>query len=326
MTVVLNAKSTADDVLQGVSLEGRRVFITGVSSGIGLVTALAMAARGAHVIGTARDIEKNREQLAQAGQGSGGAVEVVYMDLADLASVRKVAAAMLNKGAPFDAVIANAGVMNTPFGHTKDGFETQFGTNFIGHFVLANQLAPLMLEGARLVVLSSAAHRFADVDLDDPGFEHTPYDPSIAYGRSKTADSLLAVAFDERHRSRRVRAIAVHPGNIWTDLARHVDMETFSEVFEGMKARHIELGNEPFELKSPEQGAATSLWAAFVADADKVGATYCEDCGISPILTGDRDVSIFAPGVMPYALDPERARALWAKADEMLARIAEPSI
>lgn len=318
MTVAFNSGSTADDVLQGVSLEGKRVFITGVSSGIGLVTAIAMAARGAHVIGTARDIQKNRERLAQAGGSSGGSIEVVPMDLADLASVRKVAATMMGRGEPFDAAIANAGVMNTPFGHTVDGFETQFGTNFIGHFVLANQLAPLLRDGGRLVVLSSAAHRFADVDLDDPGFEQTPYDPSIAYGRSKTADSLFAVAFDERHRSRGVRAIAVHPGNIWTDLARHTDMEAFSTVFEGMKARHVELGNDPFELKSPEQGAATTLWAAFAADPDMVGGTYCEDCGISPTLRGDGEVSIFAPGVMPYALDADRARALWAKANAML--------
>ena len=240
------------------------------------------------------------------------------MELADLSSVRKVANEMVARGDALDVVIENAGVMNTPFGHTVDGFETQFGTNFIGHFVLANKLAPLMHAGARLIVLSSAAHRFADIDLDDPNFERTPYDPSVAYGRSKTADSLFAVAFDERNRDRGVRAIAVHPGNIWTDLARHVDIDAFLPVFESMKARHVELGNEPFELKTPEQGAATTLWAGFVADADKYGGTYCEDCGISPVLTGDAEASIFAPGVMPYALDPENARALWDKANAMV--------
>lgn len=318
MTAQFDANSTVDEVLENVSPKGKRVFITGVSSGIGLVTATAMAARGAHVIGTARDLEKNRDQLEQAGQGSGGTIEVVYMELADLSSVRKVADEMIARGDAFDVVIENAGVMNTPFGHTVDGFETQFGTNFIGHFVLANKLAPLMHAGARLIVLSSAAHRFADVDLDDPNFENTPYDPSIAYGRSKTADSLFAVAFDERHRDRAVRAIAVHPGNIWTDLARHVDIDAFLPIFESMKERHVELGNEPFELKTPEQGAATTVWAGLVADADQCGGTYCEDCGISPMLTGDVEVSIFAPGVMPYALNPVSARALWDKANAML--------
>lgn len=318
MTDQFNANSTCDEVLGNISLKGKRVFITGVSSGIGLVTACALAARGAHVIGTARDLDKNRDQLDQAGQGSGGSIEVLHMELADLSSVRKVADEMVARGDSFDVVIENAGVMNTPFGHTVDGFETQFGTNFIGHFVLANKLAPLMHAGARLIVLSSAAHRFADVDLDDPNFEHTPYDPSVAYGRSKTADSLFAVAFDARNRDRGVRAIAVHPGNIWTDLARHVDIDAFLPVFESMKARHVELGNEPFELKTPEQGAATTLWAGFVADTEKHGGTYCEDCGISPVLTGDAEVSIFAPGVMPYALDPESARALWDKANAMV--------
>jgi NAD(P)-dependent dehydrogenase (short-subunit alcohol dehydrogenase family) len=136
--------------------------------------------------------------------------------------VRACADALVGDGRPFDAVIANAGVMRTPFGHTADGFETQFGTNHLGHFVLVNRIASLVAPGSRLVNVSSAGHRYSDVDLDDPNFERTPYDPMIAYGRSKTANILFAVEFDRRHKARGVRATALHPGGIMTELGRHL--------------------------------------------------------------------------------------------------------
>jgi NAD(P)-dependent dehydrogenase (short-subunit alcohol dehydrogenase family) len=294
-----------------------RIFISGVSAGIGLETARALVSHGASVIGTARDTEKNREVLRKAAEEGGGSIETIVMDLADLTSVRSVADDLVRLGNPFDLVIENAGVMNTPFGQTKDGFELQFGTNFLGHFVLANRLAGLMRARARLVVLSSSAHRFSDVDLDDPNFTKTSYDPSIAYGRSKTADALLAVAFDARHRERGVRAMAVHPGTIWTELARYMNLAEFEPAFESMKARHVALGHPPFEFKSVSQGAATTIWAGVIADADAVGGKYCEDCGVSPILR-DPNVSIFAPGVFPYAIDPLRAAALWEKANKLV--------
>ena len=137
-------------------------------------------------------------------------------------SVRAGADQIVADGRPFDLVIANAGVMRTPLGHTVDGFETQFGTNHLGHFVLVNRLAHLLKDGGRLVNLSSAGHRYSDVDLKDPNFERTPYDPMIAYGRSKTANILFAVEFDRRHKGRGVRATAVHPGGIRTELDRHM--------------------------------------------------------------------------------------------------------
>jgi NAD(P)-dependent dehydrogenase (short-subunit alcohol dehydrogenase family) len=238
------------------------------------------------------------------------------MDLADLGAVRAIADDIAATVASLDLVVLNAGVMNTPFGLTKDGFETQFGTNFLGHFVLANRVTPLMGEGARLIVLSSSGHRFADVDLDDPNFERTPYDPTVAYGRSKTADALLALAFDARHRARGVRAAAVHPGNIWTELVRNVDADEFSASVEALKVRHEELGYPPFKPKTVSQGAATSLWAGVTADADLIGGRYCEDCAVSPILD-DPSASIFAPGVFRYAIDFVRAEELWQLATRL---------
>src|SRR5271170_5711523 len=199
------ATSTTDDVLSGVNLKGKRILVTGVSAGLGVETARALVAHGAHVVGAARDLAKAEAATAQVrtdAEAHGGSFELVAVDLASLASVRACADALLAKGEPFDVIIANAGVMASPFGHTADGFETQFGTNHLGHFVFVNRIAPLIRAAGRLINLSSAGHRFSNVDLDDPNFERTPYDPFVAYGRSKTANILFAVAFDQRHRER----------------------------------------------------------------------------------------------------------------------------
>lgn len=317
MTKYFNSDSTTDDVLDDVDLKGKRVFITGVSSGLGLETARALVAHGAYVIGTARNIDKGAREVRDAAQQGGGSFEVTALDLADLASVNSLANRAVEAGNPLDLVILNAGIMAPPFGHTKDGFELQFGTNFLGHFVLANRLAPLMHKGARLIVLSSNAHRMADIDLDDPNFTKTPYDPWVAYGRSKTADALLAVAFDARNRARGVRAASVHPGVIQTGLARNMAPADFEAGFAVMSEQHIALGNPPFVPKTIPQGAATTVWAGIVADADTIGGRYCEDCGVGQVLE-DTNVSAFAPGVLPYALDPERAESLWEKANELV--------
>lgn len=316
-----NASSTTDDVLDGVDLRGKRVFISGVSAGLGLETARALVAHGADVIGTARDLDKAHRATAvvrDAAARSGGSVGIVAMDLADLASVRAVSDALVAANQPFDLVIANAGVMATPFGHTKDGFELQFGTNVLGHYVLINRLAPLMHAGARLIVLSSNGHRMADIDLVDPNFTHTPYDPWVAYGRSKTGDALLAVAFDARHRARGVRAASVHPGAILTELTRSLDPADFHAAFGAMMEQHLALGNPPFEPKSPAQGAATTVWAGVVANADAIGGRYCEDCHVGSVLPADAQLSAFSPGVLPYAIDPAHADALWAAAGKLV--------
>ena len=180
------ATSTTDEVLSGVNLHGKRILVTGVSAGLGVETARSLAAHGAQVVGAARDFTNAKAATAQVQKDAadnGGSFELTELDLADLKSVRACAEELLANGERFDVIIANAGVMATPFGHTADGFETQFGTNHLGHFVLVNRIAPLIPTGGRLINLSSSGHRFSNVDLEDPNFERTPYDPFVAYGR-----------------------------------------------------------------------------------------------------------------------------------------------
>lgn len=311
-TQAFGAQSTTDDVLDGVDLSGRRILVTGVSAGLGVETARVLAARGAHVVGAARDLDKARTatEIVRSGAANGGRLDLVELDLASLASVRACADALVARGETFDLVIANAGVMATPFGKTSDGFETQFGTNHLGHFVLVNRIAGLMGPGARLVNLSSAGHRFSDVDLEDPNFDRTPYAEFVAYGRSKTANIHFAVEFDRRHRHRGVRATAVHPGGIQTELGRHMTQETMDALVANMR----NAGGEAFSWKTIPQGAATSVWAGVVAPADEVGGRYCEDCHVAGIVEGEG----LRGGVRPYALDPDRARALWALSEAMV--------
>src|SRR5260370_12653676 len=215
MVEVFGATSTTEDVLSGVNLRGKRVIVTGGSAGLGVETARFLAGHGAHVVGAARDLTKAEAattQVRKDAAANGGSFEMVALDLASLRSVRDCADKLLKKGELFDVVIANAGVMATPVGHTTEGFEKQFATNHLGHFVFVNRIAPLIRAGGRLINLSSSGHRFSNVILDDPNFERTPYDPFVAYGRSKTANILFAVAFDERHRASGIRGAAAHPG------------------------------------------------------------------------------------------------------------------
>jgi NAD(P)-dependent dehydrogenase (short-subunit alcohol dehydrogenase family) len=321
MAKVFGATSTTDDVLSGVSLKGKRILVTGVSAGLGVETARALAAHGAQVVGAARDLGKAEAATAnvrKAASQGGGSFELIALDLASLKSVRACADALLAKREPFDVVIANAGVMAPPFGHTTDGFETQFGTNHLGHFVLVNRIAPLIRSGGRLVNLASAGHRFSNVDLQDPNFERTPYEPFVAYGRSKTANILFAVAFDRRHRARGVRAAAVHPGGIQTELLRHMDQSSLHGMVEQMNKQLADEGQPPFQYKTIPQGAATSVWAAIVAAPDEVGGRYCENCHVSQIVADNAAVSIGGEGVHGYALDANSAEALWKKSEQMV--------
>src|SRR6202050_3084821 len=259
------ATSTTEDVLSGVNLKGKRILVTGASAGLGVETARSLAAHGAQVVGAARDLNKAKaatEQVRKDAASNGGSFELIELDLASLKSVRACADELLAKAKPFDVVIANAGVMATPFGRTADGFETQFGTNHLGHFVLVNRIASLIRAGGRLINLASAGHRFSNVDLDDPNFQRTIYDPFVAYGRSKTANILFAVAFDRRHRGRGVRAAAVHPGVIQTELGRHLDPAQIQALIDQISKERAAKGDEPFHWKTVPQGAATSVWAA----------------------------------------------------------------
>jgi NAD(P)-dependent dehydrogenase (short-subunit alcohol dehydrogenase family) len=309
--------STTDQVLDGVDLRGKRILVTGTSAGLGIETARALVAHGADVVGAARDLAKAETATApvrDAAQAAGASFALVELDLASLASVRACADALIADGRPFDIVIANAGVMAPPFGHTADGFETQLGTNHLGHFVLINRIAHLIAPGGRIVILSSAGHRYADVDLDDPNFERTTYDPWIGYGRSKTANILFAVELDRRHRANNIRAAAVHPGGIRTELGRHMSEAELATMIATIDRTNAEAGLPPFAFKTIPQGAATSVWAAIVADAEEIGGRYCEDCHVAAVQhqTGLRD------GVQPCAVDADRAEALWRLSERLV--------
>lgn len=301
MIRAFGATSTTDEVLEGWDLSGKTVLVTGASSGLGVETVRALAAHDARVIGAVRDVNKAREATAWSGR-----VQFIELDLASLASVRRCADELNGSDESFDLVIANAGVMACPFRRTVDGFETQLGTNYLGHFVLVNRIAPRMSSGARLVSLSSAAHSAGVRDLEDLNFVHRPYDPVLAYARSKAANVLFSVEFDRRHKARGVRATAVHPGGIRTSLDRHVSPEFVDGLIEARKPG----ASKSFVWKSVQQGAATTVWAGVVAPADEVGGHYCEDCHVAaPSQQG---------GVDPWALDPERAKALWAESEALV--------
>lgn len=314
MSTPFGSQSTTDEVMAGVVLTGKRVLITGVSAGLGVETARVLAAHGACVVGAARNLDKARAatRIVSAQAAHGGSLELIELDLASLASVRACADALLAAAASFDVVIANAGVMACPYGRTVDGFETQFGTNHLGHFVLVNRIASLFNQGSRLVNLASSGHRFSDVNLEDPSFEHTAYTEFGAYGRSKTANILFAVEFDRRHKSQGVRATAVHPGAIQTELGRYMTPQITQSMIDSMNAK-APAKAPAFTWKSIPQGAATTVWSGFVALADLIGGHYCEDCHVAEVIEGDARF-----GVRPYALDPQHAKALWSRSEAMV--------
>lgn len=319
MNQKFGAKSTADDVLSGIDLEGKHILITGISSGIGLETGRSLASHGASIVGADLDLAKAEPATAlvrEAALQGGGSLELIELDLGSLSSVRASADKLLAAGRPFDVIIANAGVMATPFGRTADGFEIQFGINYLGHFALVNWIEPLLADDGRLVMVSSQAHRIADVDLADPNFERQTYDPWVAYGRSKTATSLFAAEFDFRYRDRGIRAASVMPGNSGgTGLTRHLSQEDVQGLLANVGKARADAGLQPAELKEVPQAAATSVWAAVVANKDEIGGHYLEDCSVAPI---DDSPNPFADGVRSYALDAEKAKQLWAKSEELI--------
>ncbi len=309
------AATTTDEVLDGIDLTGKRYLVTGVSAGLGVETARALVAHGAAVVGAARDLAKAEAATADvraAADRGAGSFDLLQLDLASLASVRAAADRLLADGRRFDAVIANAGIMATPEGRTADGFELQFGTNHLGHFLFVNRIAPLIVDGGRFVGLSSGAHHFSDIDLDDPNFETTPYDPWRAYGAAKTANALFAVEFDRRHRGRGIRAASVHPGGINTELGRYMSEEAQATLTAAIA--QMQASGQGFAFKSVPQGAATSVWAATVADPAEIGGRYLEDCHVAEIV----ETQSVGFGVRPYALDAERAKLLWDKSEALV--------
>ncbi|MEO3874620.1 SDR family NAD(P)-dependent oxidoreductase [Nonomuraea sp. B12E4] len=291
------ARSTADDVLQGIDLSGKLAIVTGGYSGLGLETTRALARAGAHVVVPAR-----RPEVAKEAVGGLDGVELDELDLGDLDSVRHFAERFLATGRSVEIVINNAGIMASPETRVGPGWEAQFATNHLGHYALVNRLWPAVARGrGRVVSVSSRGHHNSDVRWDDTNFERG-YDKWQAYGQAKTANILFAVRLDELGRDAGVRAFSVHPGSILTPLQRHLARE------EMVAAGWIdEQGNAiDSTFKTPEQGAATQVWAATSPRLAGMGGLYCEDCDVAELYTeGERS------GVRDYAVDPERAARLW---------------
>jgi NAD(P)-dependent dehydrogenase (short-subunit alcohol dehydrogenase family) len=303
------ADTTTDEVLDGIDLTGRRVVITGGSSGLGEESARALSAHGASVTLLARSVEKLEAAAGRIrARVPDAQLELGVVDLASFASIRACAAEQLARRPAIDILINNAGVMACPEGRTADGFETQFGTNHLGHFLLTAMLFDAVLAGdaPRVVNLSSAGHATADVDLDDVGFERTPYDAWTAYGRSKTANALFSRGLAQRYGDAGLLAFAVHPGGIMTDLGRHLDEDLINQMIANSAARaeaHGETGS--FAFKSVEAGAATQVWACVAPLADHNGA-YLADCQVG-VAGGNPNTT----GFEPYLLDDETTDRLW---------------
>lgn len=308
-----NATSTTSEVIQGISLAGKSAVITGASSGLGVETARTLAHAGAKVLLLARDqnkLDKVAQQLREECAGS--SIATVTLDLADLDSVRRAAPEILAQMPKIHLLINNAGVMACPLARTAQGFEMQFGTNHMGHFLLSCLLAPSLIEAAgdgqsaRVVCLSSAGHRQSDVDLEDPNYHRRDYDKWAAYGQSKTANALFALGLDNKLGARGVRAFAVHPGVIMTELSRHMVEDDYALLSSSLPE------GESFTFKSVEQGAATSIWAATAPYLEQMGGLYLEDCQIAdPATPGG------VGGVESYAVDHVAAAGLWDLSQEL---------
>ncbi|MBN3788045.1 SDR family NAD(P)-dependent oxidoreductase [Burkholderia sp. Ac-20353] len=292
------AASTARDVLAGIDLAGATAIVTGGHSGLGLETTRALAAAGARVIVGAR-----QPDAAHNATRDIDGVEIAELDLADLASVRAFAARFVDANRAVRIVINSAGVMACPEMRIGSGWEAQFAINHLGHYALVNWLWPVLAhgDGARVVAVSSLGHRLSPIRWDDVQFADG-YDKWLAYGQSKTANALFAVHLDALGAPHGVRAFSLHPGKIATPLQRHLTRE------EMMAQGWVDEHGTPIDptFKTPEQGAATQVWAATSPRLDGLGGLYCEDCDVAPITTGDEEA-----GVRPHAIDPEQAARLW---------------
>jgi NAD(P)-dependent dehydrogenase (short-subunit alcohol dehydrogenase family) len=313
-------ESTAAEVVAGIDLAGKTAIVTGGYSGLGLETVRALASAGARVVVGARRPGHAREMLNAAGIPAGtegGTVSVAALDLADQSSVGEFAAGFLSSafgvsGTGLDILINNAAIMASPEQRVGPGWESQFATNHLGHFALTNLLWPALSAGpgARVVSLSSTGHKLSAIRFDDINFD-SGYDKWKAYGQAKTANSLFAVQLDFLGRDLGVRAFAVHPGGIMTELQRHLPRAEM--VAAGWMDEH---GKVDARFKTPEQGASTSVWAATSPALQGMGGVYCEDCDIAePTQSGSPEARI--RGVDAHAVDPSDAARLWALSAEM---------
>jgi NAD(P)-dependent dehydrogenase (short-subunit alcohol dehydrogenase family) len=308
----MTERLSALQVVEGIDLSSKVCVITGASSGLGRESARALAAAGAHVILAAR----NQEALAQTARWiqaevPGARISTVQLDLIALASVRAAVTVIRGITPVIHVLMNNAGIMFTPLGRTRDGFEMQIGTNHFGHFELARLLVPQLAAAgnARIVTLSSGGHVMGDLDFEDPNWEYREYDKFVAYGASKTANILNTVEADRRLRDLGIRAYAVNPGAVATSLARHMSSADFSRLRKYAAASTAARGEATggrLEFATPEHGASTQVWAAVSPQLENQGALYLEDCRISE-------------AVAPYARDEQRAAALWALSEKLCA-------
>jgi len=303
-------ESTAAEVAADVDLAGRVAVVTGGSGGLGAESARVLASRGARVWIGARDLAKGEKVAAGIRATTGSdAVEVGALELGSLPSIRAFAAATLARHPAIHLLLDNAGVMACPLARTEQGFESQFGTNHLGHFLLTGLLAPALRAGApsRVVCLSSSGHRFGAVNFEDPNYKTRPYDKWEAYGQAKTANIWHALELDRRLQDDGVRAFALHPGAIITELGRHLTAQDREELM----ARAPAGG---FRWKTVEQGAATQIWAATASELAGRGGLYLEDCHIA----GPSKDLMSQVGYAPWALDAERAARLWSLSEQLV--------
>jgi NAD(P)-dependent dehydrogenase (short-subunit alcohol dehydrogenase family) len=306
-------ETTADDVLAGLDLTRKRVLITGGSGGLGAETARAMAAKGAKVIVTARDMTKMQSVVQSTKASTGADLGVEELDLGSFASIRALAERVLAKCETLDVLINNAGVMACPYGQTEDGIELQFGSNHVGHFLLTSLVARSLVKGARVISVSSMAHHISPVVFDDIQFAKRKYHKWLAYGQSKTANALFAVALNARLKHRGVEAFSLHPGAIQTDLGRHQTEDDLSRSRVVQESRKM-------TFKTVAAGAATSVYAATAPELVGKGGAYLADCAVSPIRAEEGGSTV----VRPYALDPAAAERLWAVSEALVGESFDP--
>jgi NAD(P)-dependent dehydrogenase (short-subunit alcohol dehydrogenase family) len=299
------AKSSAAEVLEGIDLSGKLAVVTGGYSGIGIETVRAFVGAGAEAIVPAR-----RPEHAEAELSGIDRVSVIELDLADLDSVRTAAQLLLDGDRGVDILVNNAAIMATPETRVGSGWEAQFATNHLGHFAFANLIWPLLErgDGARVVALSSSGHRNSGIRFDDLMFERDPYEKWAAYGQAKSANSLFAVQLDTLGKDHGVRAFSVNPGGILTPLQRHLSEEEMQRMFDSIP-------DAESQLKTPEQGASTSVWTATSPQLDGMGGVYCEDCEIAEPKPPDEQDS--REGVSRHAIDPDDAARLWKVSAEL---------
>ncbi|WP_069884145.1 SDR family NAD(P)-dependent oxidoreductase [Streptomyces luteocolor] len=293
------AHSTADDVLAGIDLAGTTALITGGYSGLGLAATRALVRAGAHVVVPAR-----RPDTAEDALRGTPRTEVHALDLADLDSVRTFAERFLETGRSLDLLVNGAGVMACPESRVGPaGWEPHFAINHLGHFALTQRLRPAFTPGgARVVAVASSGHFLSDIRWDDLHFR-AGYDRWLAYAQSKTANALFALHLDRLGAAHGLHAFAVHPGSILTPLQRHIPREEWRA-----QGWVTEDGTPAEGFKTPEQGAATAVWAATSPLLDGHGGAYCQDCDIAEPATTD---DMLVGGVKPWAVAPDAASRLW---------------